>query len=158
MSDDQIRKRICFKDVPISFLYLLKYFVDKYEVRESIFSRFRGSSRNHPKSIAIDQESLISHLGIIITPKKPYNYIKKQWKTNKSCNMFADLGPLFEAKSPLYLSSRALRPCRRPCASGPLQITSFTKFKLLGPQARRVFAWLGPDGSDGQACHVSGGH
>ena len=29
-------------------------------------------------------------------------------------------------------------------------------FKLLGPQTRRVFPCLGPDGSDGQACHVPG--
>ena len=80
MSDDQIRKRICFKDVPISFLYLLKYFVDKYEVRESIFSRFRGSSRNHPKSIAIDQESLISHLGIIEIPQNLTITLQRQAK------------------------------------------------------------------------------
>ena len=34
-----------------------------------------GSSQIHPKSIGIDQESIISHFGIIITPK---NNLKKQ--------------------------------------------------------------------------------
>ena len=32
----------------------------------------------------------------------------------------------------------------------------FTVFKLLGPQKRCVFACLGRNGSDGQACHVPG--
>ena len=52
------------KDVPIGFLYCLKYFGNKYGVRGSIFGHIFGRSKNVPKNIAIDQESLISHLGI----------------------------------------------------------------------------------------------
>ena len=51
----------CCKDVLIIFFYLKKYFEDKYGGRGSTF----GHSRNVPKRIAIDQESLMSHFGII---------------------------------------------------------------------------------------------
>ena len=49
-------------------LYLLKYFGDKYGPRGSRFSRFVGSSRDHPKSIAIRLEVKISNSGMIETP------------------------------------------------------------------------------------------
>ena len=58
-------KKCYFQGSPIFVLYSLKYFGDKYGVRGSRFGRCFGSSRNHPKGIAIDQESLISHFGII---------------------------------------------------------------------------------------------
>ena len=51
------------------FLVCLKHFGDKYGVQGSIFSRFFGRPENIPKSIAIDQESLINHLGRIKTKK-----------------------------------------------------------------------------------------
>ena len=65
-----------FKDAPIFFLYLLKYFRDKYGVRGSRFGHMFGRSRNVPKSIAIDQEALICDLGIIKTPKKTTTTLK----------------------------------------------------------------------------------
>ena len=46
-------------------------FGDEYEARGSIFGHIFGRSRHPPKRIAIDQDSLISHLGINKTPKKP---------------------------------------------------------------------------------------
>ena len=50
------------------------------------FDKQFGSSRNHPKSIGIDQESIISHFGIIKTPNCHSNTIKKPGKTQKSPN------------------------------------------------------------------------
>ena len=61
-----------------SFLVFFKYFGDKYGVRGSRFGDLFGRSKNIPKSIAIDEESLISHLGIIKNPNKPYIYITKK--------------------------------------------------------------------------------
>ena len=58
-------EKICFKDVPMIFLSSLKYFGDKYGDRGSRFARFFGSSRNHPKSIAICLEITIRHFGIV---------------------------------------------------------------------------------------------
>ena len=49
----------------------LKYVGDKYAVRGSRFGNMFGRSRNHPNSIAIDREALISQFGIIKTPWKP---------------------------------------------------------------------------------------
>ena len=66
------------------FLVFLKYFCDKYGVRGSRFSRFVGRSKNVPKSIAIDQESIISNWGIIKTPKKQII----QLKTRKTKHVF----------------------------------------------------------------------
>ena len=43
-----------------------------------------GSSKIHPKSIGIDQESIISHFGIIKTPNGIKIPLKKQEKTHKS--------------------------------------------------------------------------
>ena len=71
-------KIICFKDVPIICLVIFKDFGDKYAGRGSRFGHIFGRCRNHPKSTAINQESLISHLGIIKTPQKNHNYLKKQ--------------------------------------------------------------------------------
>ena len=51
-----------------TFLYFKKYFGDKYGVRGSRLSGFVGSSGNHPKNIAIDQEVKISHCAINKTP------------------------------------------------------------------------------------------
>ena len=76
------------------FLYFLQYFGDKYGVRGSIFGNIFGRSKHVPKSIAIDQELLISHFGII-TPLKPYNYIKKPRKT-KTRFLFAILFALLD--------------------------------------------------------------
>ncbi len=55
------------------FLHFGKYFGDKYVVRGSRFGENFGSSKNDPKNIAIDQESLIKHFGIIKTQKKTIN-------------------------------------------------------------------------------------
>ena len=57
-----------FQRCSIFVLYFLKYFGGKYGVRGSIFGHIFGRSENVPKSITIDQESLISHWGIIQTP------------------------------------------------------------------------------------------
>ena len=46
-----------FKDAPTNFLVFLKSFGDKYRVRGSIFCNIFGRPRNHPKNLAIDQES-----------------------------------------------------------------------------------------------------
>ena len=62
LSDSQIWKIILFEDALIIFVYFLKYFGDKYGVRGSRFGNILGRSENDPKSIANDQESLISHL------------------------------------------------------------------------------------------------
>ena len=63
--DSQISKIHIFQGRPHIFLYFLKCFGDKYGVRGSRVGNIFGRSRNVLKSIAIDQESLISHLGII---------------------------------------------------------------------------------------------
>ena len=55
-------------------------FGDKYVVRGYIFGHMFGRSKNIPKSIAIDQESLINHLGIIKSPRKTRNTLKNQEK------------------------------------------------------------------------------
>ena len=81
ISDSQIWKTICFKDVPI----FACIFGDKYGVRGSRFSHIFGQSKNIPKSIVIDQESLISHLGIIKTPLK---ILIINWKTKKPKSTF----------------------------------------------------------------------
>ena len=61
--------KLTSRTFPYLFVYfLLKYFADKYKVRGSRFSHIFGRSRNVPKSIAIDQDSLMNHLGIIKTP------------------------------------------------------------------------------------------
>ena len=60
-------KIIVVKDAPdVSCMF--EILGDKYGARGSIFSRFVGRSKNVPKSIAIYQESLISHLRIMKTP------------------------------------------------------------------------------------------
>ena len=63
---------------PYVFLYSLKSFGDNYGVRGSRFDHMFGRSKNIPKSIVIDQESLISYLGIIKTPNKLNEYIENQ--------------------------------------------------------------------------------
>ena len=68
ISDSQICNNICSRMLPI-VLYFVKYFGDRYGVRGSRFGHIFRSSRNHPKSIAIDQESLISHF----SPNIVYN-------------------------------------------------------------------------------------
>ena len=77
-----------------TFLFFLKYFGDKYGVRRSRFGWFVGRSRNHPNSIAIDQESLISLSGIIKKPKPPHNYIKKPRKAQTTLFFCRILGPI----------------------------------------------------------------
>ena len=49
------------------FLVFLKYIGDKYGARGYRFGELVGRSKNVPKNIAIDQESLIANLGIIET-------------------------------------------------------------------------------------------
>ena len=61
-------KIICLGDESLFFLYFLKYVHKKYGELGPVKSENFGSSRNHPKSIRIHQESLISHFGIIKTP------------------------------------------------------------------------------------------
>ena len=69
--------KIIFQGCSHNFLCFLKYVGDNYEVRTT-FGHISGRSKNVLKSIAIDQESLISHFGINKTPLNPHNYIKKQ--------------------------------------------------------------------------------
>ena len=47
---------------------------EKKEVSRSRFGEIVGSSRNHPKSVGLHQQSLISHFGIIKEPQT-YNTI-----------------------------------------------------------------------------------
>ena len=61
-----------FKQVPIFSCIFLKYFGESYGVRGSRIDHIFGRSKNVPKSIAIDQESLISHFGIILNLLKPF--------------------------------------------------------------------------------------
>ena len=68
---------------------MLKYFCNKYGAQGSIFGHMFGRSKNVPTSIAIGQESLISHVGIITTPNKNHNYIKKPRTSKKTLKMFA---------------------------------------------------------------------
>ena len=55
-----------------------------------------GSSRIHPKSTGIDQESIISHFGIIKTPQYPIKTLKKQEQTQNSHNLFAAFWALLD--------------------------------------------------------------
>ena len=75
---------ICFKDDPTFCCCFLKYFGDKYGVRGSRFGRFFGSSRNHPKSIAIDPGVRISYFGVIETQTKQIDTLKNKEKQNIS--------------------------------------------------------------------------
>ena len=75
--------RSCFNDVPIFFLYSLQHSGDKYGVRGSRFGDIFGRSRNHPKSIAIDHESLISHFGIIKIPEYFRKLQKNETRNNR---------------------------------------------------------------------------
>ena len=72
-----------FKDAPIISCIFLKYSGDKYGVRGFRFGHMFGRSKNVPKSIAIDQKSLIRDFGTINTPKK-HNYSKSP-RTNETC-------------------------------------------------------------------------
>ena len=56
---------------PYFLVFVQKENGDKYWVRGSRFGHIFGRSTNVLKSIAIDQESLISHFGIIKTPRIP---------------------------------------------------------------------------------------
>ena len=73
-----------FKDLPILCIFG-SIFGNTYGVRGSTFGYVFGRSRNVPKSIAIDQESLISVVGKIKTPQKTHNDSKNKEKQN---NMF----------------------------------------------------------------------
>ena len=61
-------KLICCRDAPIFFLYLLKYFGNKYGLRGSRFCENVCRSINVLQSIATDRESLIRDFGIITPP------------------------------------------------------------------------------------------
>ena len=65
----EVWKVIFLKDVSITSLHFLKHFGDEYVVRGSRFGKHFGSSRNHPNSTGIHQESLIGNFGIIKAPK-----------------------------------------------------------------------------------------
>ena len=60
--------KICSKDVLTIIRWFLTHFSDEYGVRGTRFGYICGRSKNVPKNIATDQESLISHWGIIKTP------------------------------------------------------------------------------------------
>ena len=66
-------KNKMLKNVPIFSCIVWNIFRDKYGVRGSRFSQSVGSSRNHPKSIAICPGVKISHFGIIQNPQNPNN-------------------------------------------------------------------------------------
>ena len=63
-------KNIFSRMPPYIFLYSLKYFGDKCGVRGSIFGHILVVPKMS-KSIAIDQDSLINHLGVIETLPPP---------------------------------------------------------------------------------------
>ena len=66
------------------------------------FDKILGSSRNHPKSIGIDQESIINYLGIIKTQKWHQQTLKKQEQTQTSQNKLPPIGaPLEPHWSPI---------------------------------------------------------
>ena len=81
------------------------YTGDKYGVQGSRFGRLFGSSRNHPKSIAIDPEVKISHLGITKTPNNFLKYINKPRKTEQTPNGLPYFG-LTKALFFLYANHR----------------------------------------------------
>ena len=68
------------------FLVSLTYCGDKYGARGSTFGHILGRCRTVPRSIAIDQESLMRHLGIIKIPLHNRNYITKQSKNKQPKN------------------------------------------------------------------------
>ena len=101
-SDSQIWNIICSQIFPY-FLVFLKYFVDKYGVRGCRFSHMFGRSRHVPKSIAIDQESLISNLGIIYPPTKSIIILKIQKKQQIAFLLpFASIRRLFSSVLDLF--------------------------------------------------------
>ena len=93
-SDSQIWKKICFEDAPICSLVLFKYYGDKCGARGSRFGHIFGRSRNPPKSIAIDQESWTSHLGIIKSPPKTILILKNREQTTFQLFVCCILGPI----------------------------------------------------------------
>ena len=80
---------------------IFKYFGDKYGMHGSTFGRFVGSSRNHPKSIGIHQEALISHFGIIKNPQNTIKDYQKHWKTLKIFSPISPIGAPFLEPSPM---------------------------------------------------------
>ena len=70
------------------FLYLSNCFVINKGLQGAIFGEHFGSFKNDPKSIAICLGTLISHVGIIKTLKKPKMHYKTK-KNNESPNLFA---------------------------------------------------------------------
>ena len=92
----------------------MKHFGDKYGVEGTRFGEHFGSSRNHPKRIAIDQESLISNLGIIKSPPPPppptskkkkvkrgtgsqfkFKFFVQSTRWGSTSKLLAELGPVF---------------------------------------------------------------
>ena len=57
--------------LPEFVLYFQSFFCNGYGVRGSRFGHIFGGSKKAPKSAAIDQESLVSHFGIIKAPIEP---------------------------------------------------------------------------------------
>ena len=77
---------------------IFKYIDDKCGVRGSRFGHIFGCSKNVPKNTAIDQESLISHLGMIKTLKTTRIAVKQNEKPTKtilSCRILDPIGPRF---------------------------------------------------------------
>ena len=83
--------------MPHIFLYFLKYVGDKYGVRGSIFGHVFGRSKNGPKNIAVGQESLICHSGILETLQHLELCFKtKKTKKTKNAILWALLDPVLE--------------------------------------------------------------
>ena len=83
------RNIIFVKMFPSSSYVRWSIFGDEYGVHGSRFDENVGSSRNHPKSIGIHQESLISNLGLIKTPKYHNILLNNTRKSKKSRDSFA---------------------------------------------------------------------
>ena len=64
------------------------------------FGEISGRSKDHPKSIAICPGALISHSGIINSPRKPQKYIKKPSTSKKNMCCCCIFGPEFSNNGP----------------------------------------------------------
>ena len=74
-------------------LNFLKYFGSTYGLRRSRFGKTFARSKNVLKNIAIDQESLINHLGIIKAPKKNHKILCKIQEEQKTPKLLPPVFP-----------------------------------------------------------------
>ena len=105
------------------FLYFLKYFRDKYGVPGSRSGNMFSRSRNVLKSNTIDQESLISHLGIIKKTLKPPELHSKT-KKNRNTTIFCFCriwGPIRPRLGATTRTTRTKRQRRRNEAGRPVR-------------------------------------